>query len=520
MDDTDWYCQYCQQLHDDIASTSAATPTLDDLQQALPLELRWHKVDWQPSPEPLDKIQQMLELQPEKHNHLLQKLTELKRNQAAPPTKRRRTPGYDSLQLTNLQQQGIYLHAIQEQRRYDVTHGQDIRKLLTINPNPINPQTDINSTSGFQTCIRKVESRHERRDYTHEVACIHKPDGSTPYTLPVNRLKLLYDAYSHARESSPTKHSNLSAGTFEAHVYQLLTRYKDGALCAATTSNTITATGERTTPNTLFEALQTAIAALSERCSSPLNFHASMQTYYSPFEADQLFASSGDATKCRWTGSSLATPEAHPAEVHKFVKHAIESAKAEAHTATLTLLLIPASTEFKNPGYLKLMRANSAYCKPVMRIPASKLCMETQPKYMLNTSQQAKPTGDMLLVEIGNQAGFEQYSTARTDHAHTAFLADVLQALNSALPAPARINAAAVRTYCTRAQAILNNNNMPQQRTRAAAKVRKLPADTSTRICNTSTVPTPLPPQYVNVQFPLKYNWRQLAYTDGSYIDP
>jgi ribonuclease HI len=206
--------------------------------------------------------------------------------------------------------------------------------------------------------------------------------------------------------------------------------------------------------------------------------------------------------------------------VHKFAKHAIESAKAEAHTATLTLLLIPASTEFKNPGYLKLIRANPAYCKPVMRVPASKLCMETQPKYMLNTSQQAKPTGGMLLVEIGNQAGFEQYSTARTDHAHTAFLADVLQALNSALPAPARINAAAVRTYCTRAQAILNNNNIPQQRTRAAAKVRKLLADTSTSICNTSTVPTPLPPQYVNVQFPLKYNWRQLAYTDGSYIDP
>jgi hypothetical protein len=117
------------------------------------------------------------------------------------------------------------------------------------------------------------------------------------------------------------------------------------------------------------------------------------------------------------TGSSVATPEAHPAEVHKFVKHAIESAKAAAHTATLTLLMITASTEFKNPGYFKLIRANSAYCKPVMRIPASKLRMEMQPKYMLNTSRQTKPTGDMLLVEIGNQAGFEQYATARTDHA-------------------------------------------------------------------------------------------------------
>jgi hypothetical protein len=135
--DADWYCQYCQQLHDDTANTSANTPTLGELQQALPPE--WHRVDWQPSPEPLNKIQRILELQPEKHSRLLQQLSELKSNQAAPPMKRRTTPGYNSLQLTNLEQQGIYLHAIQEQRRYDVTHGQDIRKLLTIHPDPFNP---------------------------------------------------------------------------------------------------------------------------------------------------------------------------------------------------------------------------------------------------------------------------------------------------------------------------------------------------------------------------------------------
>jgi hypothetical protein len=162
-----------------------------------------------------------------------------------------------------------------------------------------------------------------------------------------------------------------------------------------------------------------------------------MQTYYSPFEADQLFASSGDATKCRWTGSSLATPEAHPNEVHKFVKHAIESAKAATHTATLTLLLIPASTEFKNPGYIKLIRANTAYCKPLMRIPATKLCMMSQPKYMLNTSRPVKPLGDVLLLEIGNQAVFDTYSTARTDQTRADFLIAVLQALKLTLPVPA-----------------------------------------------------------------------------------
>jgi hypothetical protein len=200
MDDADWYCQYCQQLYDDVTYTSAAAPTLGELQQALPDELRWYRMDWKPSPEPLDKIKQTLELQPEKHSHLLQKLSDLKTAQAAPPVKRHRTHGYGDLQLTNLQRQGIYLHAIQAQRRYDVTHGQDIRKLLTIHPDPINPQTDIPRTSSFQICVRKVESRHDGQDYSHEVACIHKPDGTTPYTLPVSRLKMLHNAYTFAKK--------------------------------------------------------------------------------------------------------------------------------------------------------------------------------------------------------------------------------------------------------------------------------------------------------------------------------
>jgi hypothetical protein len=72
-------------------------------------------VEWQPSPEPLDKIQKILEMQPEKHNHLLQKLSELISNQAAPPLKLHRTREYDDLRLTNLQQQGIYLHGVQQQ---------------------------------------------------------------------------------------------------------------------------------------------------------------------------------------------------------------------------------------------------------------------------------------------------------------------------------------------------------------------------------------------------------------------
>jgi hypothetical protein len=68
-----------------------------------------------------------------------------------------------------------------------------------------------------------------------------------------------------------------------------------------------------------------------------------MQTYYSPFEADNC----SSLAEMQQIADGQATPDAHPAEVHKFVRHAIESAKAAATAATMTLLLIPASTDLK-----------------------------------------------------------------------------------------------------------------------------------------------------------------------------
>ncbi|KAF6258011.1 hypothetical protein COO60DRAFT_1626613 [Scenedesmus sp. NREL 46B-D3] len=308
-------------------------------------------------------------------------------------------------------------------------------------------------------------------------------------------LIALYNAYSYTQSKNNTAYVKLTAGTFEADVHKLLTRYKQGAPRKGCTSGTIKDVGERNTPHAVFEALRAATIATSERSSSPLNYHPTMQTYYSPFEADSLFASSGEATACRWTGSSIATPDPAPADVHKFVWHAIESAKAAAQVATLTVLLIPASTEAKNPGYLKLLRTNTEYCKPLMRIPAAKLRMETQPKYMLNTSQLVKPTSDMLLMETANQAGFAQYSTTRNDQVHTGFSSDMLQALNATLPASAQVTAATLKGYCSRTAHLLDSAGATQQRTRATAKYR-------------------------TVLFALKYNWRQTAYTDGSYIAP
>ena len=66
VEDTAWNCQYCHQLLDARASTGVLTQA--ELLEALPVELRWYKVDWKHSAEPLSKIIQILEMQPAKTN--------------------------------------------------------------------------------------------------------------------------------------------------------------------------------------------------------------------------------------------------------------------------------------------------------------------------------------------------------------------------------------------------------------------------------------------------------------------
>jgi ribonuclease HI len=241
-----------------------------------------------------------------------------------------------------------------------------------------------------------------------------------------------------------------------------------------------------------------------------------MSDYYSPFEADKLFGSKGDATTARWTRCSVATPDLAPTQVHTYVRHAIESAKAEGDLPVMTVLLIPALAASRNPGYLQLLRANTEFCKLIMRIPAAKFRLEVQPEYMLNTSTWVKPPCDMLIIEVANRQGFERHSVTRTDDIHTLFTSRTRQALNTHLAAEHAVTESAILQYCHRAELLLGRAPTPQQRTRAAAKIRKLPQDCSPE---PQPVSKPHSTTYTPQTHPLKYNWRQMAYTDGSYIE-
>lgn len=189
-------------------------PSHAELQSKVPKALQWYKVDWQPHPEPLGDIEAALAAQPGRYQHLLLKLQQLKDTQCAPPTTRQHKDRYHGLELTNLAKQGIYSEHAAAQQRYNVALGETINSLVNIHPQPINPHTDIEPSHGWDISIQQVTCILKGAQTTNTIACIHPPDGSTPFTMPVKRMQTLYKWFVHTKNHNPQLHDKLQAEAF------------------------------------------------------------------------------------------------------------------------------------------------------------------------------------------------------------------------------------------------------------------------------------------------------------------
>ena len=74
---------------------------------------------------------------------------------------------------------------------------------------------------------------------------------------------------------------------------------------------------ERTLPAAAWRMIMQAVSANKERLASPLNVHPLAGGHWTPHQRDQVFGASWDACTVRWTGASVATPEADSAAITK-----------------------------------------------------------------------------------------------------------------------------------------------------------------------------------------------------------
>jgi ribonuclease HI len=417
---------------------------------------------------------------------------------------------YTALALTNKQQQGLSAEQV-----YDVTHGQQIRAKLHTHPEPINPHTDISATGAFEICIRQVEFRARGNDGIKLMACVNRPTGQGAYTLTPTRLQYLHGRFEQAKLHQPTVAQKLKAAAFPEEVFRLMTRHEQA------TDNS----SHWVLPAAIHAVVQTHTAATKDRFASPLNAHPAYAECWSEQQRDKLFGFRHDAFKTRWTGCSVAVPPSQPTTVAKALRHAIMSAAAAGQNeCVLTTMFIPAWTATEKSEHYALIASNPHLCRPILVIPAQQCRVLEPAAKQLNCSEHLikPPFPAMLVVEVGNQPGFQRYSVQRSPAVKQAYLQEMRAALNSLLPKLARrISEDDMRSFTAPPHAIGKDARTP-----ISSSFKKLPADCASARHHPAAwyaadaVGQHQLPQSYSSPPPLLYDWRTFAYTDGSAINP
>lgn len=474
---TNWSCDECER-HGWTTTT-------------LPPELQLQRVTWADSAEPEDWLLA---------NCPLDTIAVVKELRNAAWEQEKQPPRQEG--LSNLQRQGCYNP--DDGRVYDVTVGQLIRQKLIVQPTAINPHRDIHGTGSYEVSIREVMMRHNARTYTQTLACIYSPDGSCKFTLSPERLALLWAWFNESKTQNPGLHRRLQAGDFEQEVYHLMTRYHQSTLKGSEQSICI--------PSNIVDAVHKHIDLRKDRDTHPTAVHPSTRQYWSGHKRDRLFGANWESSRCRWTGSSICCPGLRQENANKAVTWALRCA-SHTQVPTLTVLMIPDSTDVEATAYTRALALHPRLCRRLIRIPASDMRYDRPYHWEKPGGHDMYKKQSMNIVAIGNAQGFDTYMPNWDQERLTAMASDIAATLS------------ANKQSQVTAESIIASEILasPIQALEVAVPkwMAKLPADTDLK--GTRLLQPLLPdPQGVSHQYskqpPLRYDWAELAYTDGSVV--
>ena len=211
-------------------------------------------------------------------------------------------------------------NALQSETGPCIATRPDLKRLIITDPMQThNPDTDRLGSGHF--CIQ-----HPAQDST--LCTIHVPSGHTAGSLPLDRVQLLYRAFTAQEQSADS--------TFEAAVAQLLIRSRP-ARAKGARPPVSDCPGAPTEITALHIGLQLQI----ELFSSPLMFGSGTRSYYSSCTADAAFGANLDCYARVWGGFSYCSPEEDDKDMDKAVRWAIASAQI-LQQPSLTAFIPPA----------------------------------------------------------------------------------------------------------------------------------------------------------------------------------
>ena len=333
--------------------------------------------------------------------------------------------------------------------------------------------------------------------------------------------------YLHVKNHHTKLFTKLAGESFEQELHRLMLRYKPGNTIEGTK---LTTRAQQALPTPLHNVLHNLIGSTTERLASPLNVAMPTSAYWSLHERDRLFGANWNAYSVQWTGPSIAVPDqTDTAAAVQAIKWAQQSAQ-QAHTPTLTLLVLPAyGIGGTAGGYMRWVQQHPYHCKHLLCLPKSSVKWQLPANALHETASFGK--FNVNVIAVGNEEGFSThlpYWTAgwRDELQHR--VREALQQCSPEKPLPqCNYIANADDTWW----------NLPpcrQQRAEVARfnrKFRTLPKDFSVRK-KTASITT-----LMNVSDtaqavhrarsalrdvlgspPLRHNWQNFAYTDGSVL--
>jgi exonuclease III/ribonuclease HI len=398
-----------------------------------------------------------------------------------------------------------------DERVYDITIGQAVRRKLEIHTAAINPHADIAPTGRATIVERQIPLLTDKGEARmRNVACINEADGRCQHMLTPEAVERLRRGFQHMQQHEPDTLSRLRAGTFEEELLRLMVRYKDGATCELSTDKRILSKHQRSMPEKMYTALHQLFGCCRERFASPLNAHAETTEYWAPYERDQVFAARFNAYSCKWTGLSTAVPDFDDYAAARAVKWAIQSA-AGTDEPTLTLMLLPTHWNDKETA----ARAPSG---AVFLLDAPKELLHYQPLANQPFEQPKALHKRSKLMAIGNSAGFAQWCPL----GDVDWLIRFREVMNEAMgirrmyDMQHRCYREADESY--RRQLRARQVHEAIWSDRLTSEFRRKPIDTRRPRIMDATAQT-LTVTNVTAPPPLLHDWKQLIYTDGSAVE-
>ena len=509
--------------------------------ETLPVDLKHYQVHWQPQAECeadlCERNPALAQMVADYRTNRAQQAREEEIAQAHPP-RRNNALAQEQEQLTPMQKQGDYfpLHP----QRYNIRLGEEWSSKFAIETNPINPHADIYPTGKHEVYSRELEMRIDGVNWYKNLACIYTPDGRCRFTLTTARAATLYHQYLHCTQHKNRLMQQLKVSSFAEELYALMCRYKDGAQVRNSShkTGTIKVKNHWATPPEIYHALQDLMQIDKERFASPLNYNPRMAHYWSVHERDQVFGAKWDTYKYQWTGSSVHNPEYEDEDLNQDNGTAIAAARY-TDEPVFGVHILPAWSDTNRTAYLQWLKVYPENCKHMLQLPRRHFRFQKPTTWEQGETYAGSPRWDVNLIVTGNKAGFAQHlpywDASCMDNVY-----DTLQeAINSTLPNGSEIRD--IRTLvphpwtashshtATSADPDSNSAHLHTLGYPKREDYKKRRHDSAARsdpppmVNSHHDTLNNLEAAFANMHAnppPLRHNWTDFAYTDGSCRQP